>query len=113
MRRREEEKVMKTEELKPEGARAERLKYGSMPGLHSHNSARNAMSGLMPPSVSTRKASGAVMSAIRPRHPLCARYATICKPRRRKSAREETGLLIVLTFLYGIYSYLQDLLKYN
>lgn len=28
------------------------------------------MSGLMPPSVSTRKASGTVMSAIRPRHPL-------------------------------------------
>jgi hypothetical protein len=36
--------------------------------------ARNAMSGLMPPSVSTRKASGTVMSAIRPRHPLRARY---------------------------------------
>ena len=32
------------------------------------------MSGLMPPSVSTRKASGTVMSAIRPRHPLRGRW---------------------------------------
>jgi hypothetical protein len=37
-------------------------------------SARNAMSGLMPPSVSTREASGTVMSAIRPRHPLRTHY---------------------------------------
>jgi hypothetical protein len=34
MRRREEKKAMKTEELKPEDAHAERLKYGSIPGLH-------------------------------------------------------------------------------
>ena len=50
-----------------------KLKFGSLQGLHSHNSARNAMSGLMAPSVSTRKASGTGMSAIRPRHPLRTR----------------------------------------
>ena len=27
---------MKTREIAPENARAERLKYGSMPGLHLH-----------------------------------------------------------------------------
>jgi hypothetical protein len=56
---------------------------------HAPNSARNAMSGLMPPSVSTRKASGTVMSAIRPRHPLRKRCLQFVNYNEMIAAAEE------------------------
>jgi hypothetical protein len=37
MRRREEEKKMKTEPIKTERRARKKLNYGSLPDLHSHN----------------------------------------------------------------------------
>jgi hypothetical protein len=56
--------------------------------LHKNNSPRNAMSGLMPPTVSTHKASGTIMSAIRPQHPLRIRCEKMLPVRKPESAAE-------------------------